>query len=169
MTKQFVFIALLYLVLLSSFSGWSQEKKKITIKYTGRGYDQSADEGGGLVFQRDSKQQVHFFYDGIDMWCDKAIYYEDDDFIEAYSNVRMKQGDSVNMSAQYVEYSGSTQLAFASGNVVLKEPQSTLTTDTLWMDRVRQQAHYYTGGKVVKDTSGTITSTVGRYYFNSKK
>lgn len=169
MTKQFGFITLIVVVLLSSLTGWSQDKKKITIKYTGRGYDQTIEEGGGLVFQRDSRQQVHFFYDGIDMWCDKAIYYEDDDFIEAYSNVRMKQGDSVNMSAQYVEYSGNTQLAFASGNVILREPQSTLKTDTLWMDRVRQQAYYSTGGRVVKDTSGTITSTVGRYYFNAKK
>ncbi len=145
------------------------EKKRFTIKYSGRGFDQTENQEGGFVFQRDSKQQVHFFYDGIDMWCDKAIYYEDDDFIEAFSNVRMKQGDSVNMSAQYIEYSGNTQLAFASGNVILKEPQSTLTTDTLWMDRVRQLAYYETGGRVVKDTSGTITSNIGRYYFNSSK
>ncbi|MEM1002833.1 MAG: OstA-like protein, partial [Bacteroidota bacterium] len=169
MTKQLSFIGLILLVLLSSSFGWSQEKKRFTIKYSGRGFDQTENESGGFVFQRDNKQQVHFFYDGIDMWCDKAIYYEDDDFIEAFSNVVMKQGDSVDMKAQYVEYSGATQLAFASGDVVLKEPQSTLTTDTLFMNRVKQQAFYNTGGRVVKDTSGTITSKIGRYYFNSKK
>jgi hypothetical protein len=169
MTKQFGLITFVLFVLLSSSMGWSQEKKRFTIKYSGRGFDETENGSGGFVFQRDSKQQVHFYYDGIDMWCDKAIYYEEDEFIEAFSNVRMKQGDSVNLSAKYVEYSGITQLAFASGDVVLREPESTLTTDTLYMDRVKQQAFYETGGRVVKDTSGTITSNIGYYYFNSKK
>lgn len=169
MTKHSSFIGLIIIFLLSTFQGIAQDKKRIEIKYSGRGFDQTENEEGGFVFQRDSRQQVHFFYDGIDVWCDKAIYYEEDDFIEAYSNVRMKQGDSVHMSAQYIEYSGISELAFASGNVVLKEPQSVLTTDTLYLDRTRQEAFYNTGGRVVKDTSGTITSNIGRYYLNSKK
>ena len=103
------------------------------------------------------------------MWCDRAVYYEKEDFIEAYSNVVMKQGDTVNMNAKYVEYSGKTQLAFASGNVILTEPKSTLTTDTLHFDKVKQQAYYNTGGKVVRDSSGTITSRIGRYYMSNKK
>jgi lipopolysaccharide export system protein LptA len=103
------------------------------------------------------------------MWCDKAIYYEDQDFIEAFSNVVMKQGDSINMVAKYVEYSGKSQLAFAKGDVVLTEPQSVLTTDKLYFDRTRQLAYYNTKGKVVRDSSGTITSQIGRYYTSSSK
>ena len=56
------------------------------------------------------------------MWCDKAIYYTKENFIEAYGNVKMKQGDTINMTSKYVEYSGKTQLAFASGDVILTEP-----------------------------------------------
>ncbi|MCB0434684.1 MAG: hypothetical protein KDD08_01225, partial [Mangrovimonas sp.] len=67
------------------------------------------------------------------------------------------------------EYSGKTQLAFASGNVVLTEPKSVLTTDTLYFDRVKQQSFYKSGGTVVRDSSGTITSTIGRYYMSQKK
>ncbi|HNU58589.1 MAG TPA: OstA-like protein, partial [Aquaticitalea sp.] len=85
------------------------------------------------------------------------------------SNVVMKQGDTVNMTAKYVEYSGKTQLAFASGDVVLTEPKSVLTTDTLHFDKVKQQAYYNTGGQVVRDSSGTITSRIGRYYMENKK
>ncbi|NNL83138.1 MAG: hypothetical protein HKP28_07100, partial [Winogradskyella sp.] len=84
-------------------------------------------------------------------------------------NVRMQQGDTINMSANYVEYSGVTELATARGNVILKEPQSTLTTDTLYFDRTKQQAFYKSKGKVVRDSSGTITSQIGRYYLNIKK
>ena len=49
------------------------------------------------------------------------------------------------------------------------EPQSTLTTDTLHFDRIKQQAYYNSKGKVVRDSSGTITSQIGRYYMNTKK
>ena len=44
-----------------------------------------------------------------------------------------------------------------------------LNQDTLYFDRVKQQAFYQSYGKVVRDTSGTITSKIGRYYMNSKK
>ncbi len=120
-------------------------------------------------FNRDNSQQIHIIHEGAEMWCDRAIYYQNEDFIEAFSNVVMKQGDTVNLNAKYVEYSGKTQLAFASGNVVLVEPKSTLTTDTLYFDRTKQQAYYKSWGKVVRDTSGTITSQIGRYYMNTKK
>ncbi len=43
------------------------------------------------------------------------------------------------MTAKYVEYSGKTELAFARGNVVLTEPSSTLTTEKLHFDRIKQQ------------------------------
>ena len=76
--------------------------------------------------------------------------------------MKMVQGDTINMNAKYVEYSGKTQLAFASGSVVLTTPDSELKTDTLYFDRIKQQAYYRSGGTVVKDTSGTITSRIGR-------
>ncbi len=161
---------LLFIVcLLSIFFSVAQEKQKITIKYAGNASTAPDVEEGAVVFIRDKSQQVHFIHEGVNMWCDKAIYYEDQDFIEAFSNVVMKQGDSINMVAKYVEYSGKTQLAFASGDVVLTEPQSTLKTDTLWFNRTRQQAYYNTGGTVVRDSSGTITSQIGRYYMNTSK
>ncbi len=147
---------------------FGQQNQKITIE-AGQLIVDSELEAGAKVFLRNKSQQVHFIHEGIDMWCDKAIYYEDQNFIEAFSNVVMKQGDTINMVAKYVEYSGETQLAFARGNVVLKEPKSTLTTDTLRFDRVRQQAYFDCKGKVVRDSSGTITSQIGRYYMAAKK
>ncbi|MCB0446758.1 MAG: hypothetical protein KDD03_04470, partial [Gelidibacter sp.] len=146
-----------------------QKSKKIQIEYAGFANSDSLLGKGVTVFTRDNTQQVHFIHEGVNMWCDKAVYYEQEDFIEAYSHVIMKQGDTINMNAKYVEYSGKTQLAFASGDVVLTEPKSVLTTDTLYFDRTKQQAFYKTRGKVVRDSSGTITSQIGRYYMDSKK
>ena len=147
----------------------SQEKKRITIKYSGFAVTSPELGEGVREFRRDNQQQVHFIHEGVNLYCDKALYYEKEDFIEAFSNVNMQQGDTINMTAKYAEYSGKTQLAFASGDVVLTEPKSVLTTDTLWFDRTKQQAYYKSIGKVVRYTSGTITSIIGRYYLETQK
>jgi len=162
---------LLLIVLLSFFATdlYSQERKRITIEYSGFLEKNEGLYPGATILIRDESQQIHIIHEGVDMWADKAIHYGKEDFIEAYGNVKMKQGDTINMSSKYAEYSGRTKLAFASGDVVLTDPDSRLTTDTLYFDRVKQQAYYQTRGKVVRDTSGTITSQVGRYYANNKK
>ncbi|MEO1033633.1 MAG: OstA-like protein [Bacteroidota bacterium] len=157
------------LIVCCTAIGFSQNKQKITVEYSGNTSSNPDIEEGALIFLRDASQQVHFVHKGVNLWCDKAIYYQDQEYIEAFSNVVMKQGDSINMVAKYVEYSGKTELAFAQGDVVLTEPESTLTTDKLYFDRTRQLAYYNTTGKVVKDSSGTITSQIGRYYMNAKK
>ena len=148
---------------------FAQQKRKIEVKYAGNFEFNEEKYPGARIFFRDDSQQIHIFHDGIDMWCDQAIYYEKENFVEAYGNVIIKQGDSINMDSKYVEYSGVTKLAYASGDVVLTDPTSTIKTDTLYMDRVKQQAYYKSGGTVVKDSSGTITSQIGRYYMSNKK
>jgi lipopolysaccharide export system protein LptA len=147
----------------------AQEQRKIQIEYSGFLNFDEENYPDAKVLTRDDLSQIHIIHDGVNMWCDQAIHYSDDNFIEAYGNVKMIQGDTINMNAKYVEYSGKTQLAFASGDVVLTEPQSMLTTDTLYFDRVKQQAFYQSGGTVVKDSSGTITSRIGRYYMDKSK
>ena len=167
--KALYIFTVLFISLSFSAVSQTQKLKKIRVEYSGFVDSDSLRGPGVSVFTRDNTQQVHFTHEGINLWCDQAVYYEKEDFIEAYSNVIMKQGDTINMNAKYVEYSGKTQLAFASGDVVLTEPKSVLTTDTLYFDRIKQQAFYQSKGKVVRDSSGTITSQIGRYYMNSKK
>ena len=164
---------LLFILFCFSAFSFAQEKQRIIIEYAGIASSDEDVEEGALVFLRDESQQVHFIHKGVNLFCDKAIYYQDQDYIEAFSGpsgvVTVKQGDSINMIAKYVEYSGKTELAYAQGDVVLTEPQSVLTTNKLYFDRTRQLAYYDTKGKVVRDSSGTITSQIGRYYMNSKK
>ncbi len=166
-TKYIIF-SLILLALCVNVSQ-AQQRKRIEIKYSGFYTFDEEKFPGANILTRDDSQQVHIIHEGVDMWCDKAIHYGDDDFIEAYGNVKMIQGDTINMSSKYAEYSGKSKLAFASGDVILREPSSTLTTDTLYFDRAKQEAFYKTGGKVVRDSSGTITSKIGRYYAQKEK
>ena len=145
-----------------------QDRQQIEIEFAPY-MDLEEDIPDATILTRDNSNQVHIKHKGIDMWCNKAIYYGKEDFIEAYGQVRIKQGDSIDMTSKYVEYSGKTQLAYASGDVVLIDPNSKLYTDILYFDRIKQQAFYNTNGRVVRDTSGVITSIIGRYYLNSKK
>lgn len=158
------------LTLINSLCVFAQkEEKQIVVEYSGFLSSNEKTLDGGIVFLRDKKKQIHIVHDGVDMYCDKAILYRDQNFIEAFNNVRMNQGDTIQMNSKYIEYSGKTQLAVAKGNVILREPQSVLTTDTLFFDKLKQQAFYKCGGKVVKDTSGVITSRIGKYFVGNNK
>ena len=116
---------------------------------------------------KDTEGQVYIVHEGIKMWCNQAYVYLKDNFVKAYGEVKIKQGDTISMNSNYAEYNGNTQFAFASGDVIFKEPQTTLKTDTLYFDRVKQEAYYRSGGTVI-DTASTLTSRIGRYYAEQK-
>ncbi|NNM22845.1 MAG: OstA-like protein, partial [Flavobacteriaceae bacterium] len=116
----------------------------------------------------DNDGQVYIVHEGVEMWCNQAYVYFKDNFVKAYGAVRIQQGDTVEMRSKYAEYNGNTSFAFASGDVVLTEPATTLRTDTLYFDRIKQQAYYRSGG-TVRDTASTLTSRIGRYFAESKK
>ncbi|RMA58582.1 OstA-like protein [Ulvibacter antarcticus] len=121
-----------------------------------------------VIYTKDSEGQVYIVHEGVEMWCDQAFVYLKDNFVKAYGSVKITQGDTVTMNSRYAEYNGNTKFAFASGDVILTEPKTTLRTDTLYFDRIKQQAYYRTGG-IVKDTASTLTSRIGRYYAETKK
>ncbi|WOD42624.1 OstA-like protein [Hwangdonia lutea] len=162
---------LLYILLFIGFgnSEFCHAQKKINIEYTGFLTFDEDKYPGAKILTRDDSQQVHIIHGGIHMWCDQAIHYGNEDFVEAYGNVIIKQGDTINMTSKYVEYSGISQLAFASGDVVLENPDSKISSDTLYFDKLKQQAFFRNGGHVQIDSSGTITSKIGRYYMDAKK
>lgn len=122
---------------------------------------------GAFIFTK-VKNQVYFNHEGIEVWCDQALFYQTDEFFKAYGNVKMVQGDTVTLISKYAEYNGITQFAFASEDVVLTSPSNTLITDTLFFNREKQESYYRSGGKV-KDSTNTIESVVGRYYMERDK
>ena len=123
---------------------------------------------GAVIYLSDNTSQVYMQHQGIEMWCDQAIFYKKDNFIRALGNVRMNQGDTITMNSTYAEYDGNSQRAFASGKVNMRSPESTLQTDTLFFNRVKQEAYYRSGG-TVRDTASTLKSRVGRFFINEKK
>ncbi|MCF8272868.1 MAG: hypothetical protein K9I95_03460 [Flavobacteriaceae bacterium] len=162
-------ILLLIIFLLTSAFSLQAQQKKIEIEYSGFLTFNEIEFPGAKILTRDDSQQIHIIHESLNMWCDKAYFYSKENFVRAYGHVKMVQADTINMDSKYVEYNGISKMAFASGDVVLTDPNSTITTDTLYFNREKQQAFYRNGGTVVKDTSGTITSKIGIYYMSLKK
>jgi len=159
-------ISLLFICILKFPYAIAQETKKID--YTSDRTLKDEKNYPGAIILSKVNNQVHFVHQGIEIWCDQAIHYDKANFFKAYGNVRMQQGDTVTMQSNYAEYNGTTQFAFASGNVKMTRPQSSLETDTLFFDRIKQQAYYRSGG-TVRDTASVLTSKIGRYYMEDDK
>ncbi|WP_417885606.1 OstA-like protein [Zunongwangia sp.] len=161
--KKCTFFLVLFFLGFSSL----QAQENTTIKHEEDRSSKDPDYPGALIMSKVSKQ-VHFIHQGIDVWCDNAVFYENENFFKAYGNVRMKQGDTVSMKSNYAEYNGDTQFAFASGQVKMQRPNTTLETDTLFFDRLKDEAYYRSGGKII-DTASVLTSQIGRYYLKDDK
>lgn len=111
---------------------------------------------------------VNVVHNGVHIFCNKAYYFDEEDYIKAFGNVRINQGDSLQMNSRYAEYDGKKELAFATGDVFLRSPESTLTTDTIYFDKKNQMAFYNSYGTIV-NKENTLKSKSGRYFVESKK
>ena len=111
---------------------------------------------------------VYVEHDGISLRSKKAIHYKNDNFLKAFGDVVLNQGDSISQTSTYVEYNGNTELARSWGNVVLKDELMTLTTDTLDFNRT-EQLLYYRYGAIIKDTANVLESKEGNYFLKTSK
>ena len=143
-------------------------KKSNLVRVTSGYFEKKPEFPEAVIYSRDANGPVHIVHDGVDMWCDQALVYFKENFVKAFGKVLIKQGDTIEMRSAYGEYNGNTSLAFAAGEVTLKEPASSLEADTLYFDREKQQAYYRSGG-TVRDTSSVLTSKVGKLFTESKK
>lgn len=105
---------------------------------------------------------VKFRHDDAIMTCDSAYFYKNSNSLDAFSNVKIVQGDTVFVYGNKLYYSGDTKLARLRGKARLINRNTVLTTDSLNYDRNTQLAYYFTGGKIV-DPENTLTSVWGQY------
>ena len=107
-------------------------------------------------------------HEGFTLRSKKAIHYRKDNFLKAFGDVFLNQGDTITQTSTYVEYSGNTRKARSWGNVILKDQLMTLTTDTLDFNRATQLL-YYRSGATIKDTTNVLVSNKGNYFLKTNK
>ena len=144
------------------------EGRQINIVYGANFTKDEENFPGASIFSKDDERQVQFEHQGADLWCDVAIFYNQENRLKAIGNIRLQQGDSIEMNSGKMDYDGNTKLAKAWENVDLTDGKMTLTTDTLYFDRENQLSYYRAGGKVV-DSANVLTSIIGNYFMKLKK
>nr|WP_237718517.1 OstA-like protein [Flavobacterium sp. F52] len=107
-------------------------------------------------------------HDGVVLTCNKAYFFQKENYLKAFGNVQLVQGDTLFLNSKYAEYSGNAKKAFATGNAVLTSPDATLQTDTINFDRNVQEAFYNTKGTIV-NKDNTLVSKSGKYFVKEKK
>ena len=105
---------------------------------------------------------VYFRHDSSYMYCDSAYFFEQTNSLEAFSNVRMEQGDTLFVYGDYLFYDGNTQVAYLRENVRMENGQVTLFTDSLNYERIPNIGYYFEGGLIV-DSLNQLSSFYGQY------
>lgn len=118
------------------------------------------------------KGNVRFRQAGMWMYCDSAYYYPELNSLDAFSNVRMEQGDTLFVYAHTLFYDGDGRMArLRAGSscqkVRLINRDVTLTTDSLDYDLAAELGWYACGG-TIDDKVNTLTSVYGEYSPASK-
>ena len=111
---------------------------------------------------------VRVRHEGIVMTCNKAYFFQKENYLKAFGEVQMVQGDTLFLNSKYAEYNGEVKQAYATGNVVMRSPESTLVTDTINFDRNTQEAFYNSYGTITSKEN-VLKSKSGRYYASQKK
>ncbi len=143
------------------------EERQINIVYGANFTKDEEKFPGASLFSKDNRQ-VQFEHEGANLWCDIAVFYQKENRLKAIGNIRLEQGDSIRLTSGRIDFDGDKRLAKAYERVVLNNEEMTLRTDTLYWDRANQESYYNSGGTVV-DSANTLTSEVGRYFFEPKK
>ena len=133
-----------------------------------------AEYADSTVFEKDNNPDVHilmgnvvFRHDSTYMFCDSAYLYNENNSLEAFSNVRIEQGDTLFIYGDYLIYEGNLNLAKMRYDVRMENHNITLFTDSFNYDRNINVGYYFDGGLMV-DSLNELSSIYGQYSPDTK-
>ncbi|MFT5752806.1 MAG: lipopolysaccharide export system protein LptA [Flavobacterium sp.] len=164
--KNYIYIYILFI--LTSISLFAQNETnnsgKIVIEYSDFIDKNQNETPGAIVFTGN----VRVLHNGVKISCNKAYHFTEENYVKAFGNVQLVQGDTIFMNSRYAEYNGDKEFAYATGDVNMRSPDSNLVTDTVYFDRKAQEAFYNSYGTIT-NKDNVLKSKSGRYYLNEKK
>ncbi|WP_371567361.1 OstA-like protein [Flavobacterium frigidarium] len=162
--NKYLFLIGCFLLLFSSKPTFAQAPKKIIVEHADYGDTNTEELPEGFLLSGNVKVN----HDGIVLTCNKAYFFRNENYIKAFGNVQLVQGDTLFLNSKYAEYNGNMRRAFASGDAYMSSPDATLNTDTINFDRNTQEVYYNSPGTIV-NKDNTLKSKSGRYYVEQKK
>lgn len=152
------------MVVVSSQNLLAQAPKKILIEHSDY-FDINQVEAPDAALLTGNVRVNH---EGIIMTCNKAYYFQKENYIKAFGNVQLIQGDTLYLNSKYAEYNGNMKQAFATGDAVMRSPESTMITDTINFNRNTQEVYYNSNGTIT-NRENTLKSKSGKYFVAEKK
>lgn len=110
---------------------------------------------------------VQFSHQGSLLSADEVIFYEASNFVRAIGNVKLQNADGSVITSGEMEYDGNTQKGIAKKNVILTDPGQTIKTETLFYDKLSNNAYFNTGGTISKNGNVMYTKSAN-YDLNNK-
>jgi len=110
---------------------------------------------------------VRLKHEDVVMSCDSAYFYQVTSSVDAFSNVKIVQGDTLTMTSELAFYDGIHRKARVRNNVVLVNKDITLLTDSLNYDRALGIADYL-GGGILTQEDNRLTSERGKFILDSE-
>ncbi|WP_372947529.1 OstA-like protein [Mariniphaga sp.] len=156
-----LFVFVLFFLFFPGYS-FGQEKKRVEIEQADY---LEADENIAPNAQR-LVGNVRIRHQDVLMWCDSAYTYTGTNRVDAFGNVRINQGDTMNLYARKIYYNGDIREAMAYQDVRLENKNTTLFTDTLQYDMAANIGYYEDNGKIV-DSTNILTSVIGKYFIDN--
>jgi len=113
------------------------------------------------------KWNVVFSHDSSFMYSDSAYYFETDETLEAFSNVRLEQGDTLFVYGDYLFFDSKIELAQMRYNAKMVSIQQDsseviLYTDSLDYNLQTDIGYYFEGGRII-DVENELVSVYGEY------
>ena len=110
---------------------------------------------------------VQLKHEDILMTCDSAYFYSETGSVDAFSRVKISQGDTLTLTGDLAHYNGQTKEARVRNKVKLVNKEITLETDTLNYYRSEGIATYQ-GGGVLNQEDSQLTSQRGRFLLDTE-
>ena len=101
------------------------------------------------------------------MHSDSAYFYVAENAFDAFGNVNITQGDTLNIYSDKLNYNGNTKVAILTDNVKMIDKDAVLTTNYLTYNTATRIGTYTGGGKLV-NKDNTLTSKNGYYFAFSR-
>jgi lipopolysaccharide export system protein LptA len=162
--KKLLFFICCSLILLGSNSFLAQTPKKIIVEHSDFADVNEVEIPDAFLLTGN----VRVNHDGVVLTCNKAYYFKKENYIKAFGNVQLVQGDTLYLNSKYAEYNGNLKQAYATGDAVMSSPESTLATDTINFNRNTQEVYYNSQGTITSKEN-TLRSKSGKYYVAQKK
>ena len=155
------------LLIFSSQNFFAQEKKIEIISASSLDKDATLYPDANILRGSNSKQ-VHLRHDNMDIYSNNAIFFQKKNKFIAMGDVFLKQGDSLELNCDSLNYNGRIKKFFSYGKVSLINNKTKLNSNELFYDRENNIASFFNGGNII-DSLTTIQSEKGDYLLDFDK